>query len=133
MLIDAGLELLSESDAMRLLAAGDVGRVGITVAGLPAIFPVNYGLVDGHIVFRTAPGSKLAAAARGAVIAFEVDDYDRADRSGWSVLAIGPSEVVHDLEITFKILDAAIEPFAGGVRTSIVRIRPELLTGRRIV
>jgi nitroimidazol reductase NimA-like FMN-containing flavoprotein (pyridoxamine 5'-phosphate oxidase superfamily) len=117
---------------MRLLVAGDVGRVGITVGGLPAIFPVNYGVVDGHIVFRTAPGSKLAAAARGAVVAFEVDDYDRAERSGWSVLVVGPSEIVHDLELTFKILDAAIEPWAGGIRTNIVRIRPELISGRRI-
>lgn len=133
MLIEEGLELLTEHDAMMLLAAGDVGRVGVTMGALPAIFPVNYGLVDGHIVFRTSPGSKLAAATRGAVVAFEVDDYDRTDRSGWSVLAVGQAEVVHDIGITFRVLDAAIEPWAGGIRTSIVRIRPELVSGRRIV
>lgn len=133
MLVDEGLELLTEDCAMALLCSGSVGRVGVTIGALPAIFPVNYGVIDGAIVFRTAPGSKLAAAASGAVVAFEVDDYDRADRSGWSVLAIGPSEVVHDLDVTFKVLDAEIEPWAGGVRTHIVRIRPELLSGRRIV
>jgi len=132
-LIDEGLELLTETDARALLATAEVGRVGVTIGALPAIFPVNYGIVDDCIVFRTAPGSKLSAAAAGAVVAFEVDDYDRADRSGWSVLVIGPSEVVHDAELTFKVLDAAIEPWAGGIRTNIVRIRPELITGRRIV
>ena len=131
-LIDEGLELLEETEALALLAAGDVGRVGITIGGLPAIFPVNYGVVDGCIVFRTGAGSKLAAATRGAVVAFEVDDYDRADRSGWSVLVVGQSEVVHDADTTFRVLDAAIEPWAGGIRTSIVRIQAELVSGRRI-
>jgi nitroimidazol reductase NimA-like FMN-containing flavoprotein (pyridoxamine 5'-phosphate oxidase superfamily) len=132
-LIDEGLELLTEADARTLLATADVGRVGVTIGALPAIFPVNFGLIDGCILFRTAPGSKLSAAASGAVVAFEVDDYDRADRSGWSVLVVGPSEVIHDVDLTFKVLDAAIEPWAGGIRTHIVRIRPELISGRRIV
>jgi nitroimidazol reductase NimA-like FMN-containing flavoprotein (pyridoxamine 5'-phosphate oxidase superfamily) len=133
MLVDQGLELLSHDVAMGLLRSYHVGRVGVTMGALPAIFPVNYGVIDDTIVFRTAPGSKLAAALRGAVVAFEVDDYDHADRTGWSVLAIGPSEVVHDLHVTFKVLDAGIEPWAGGVRSDIVRIRPEMLSGRRIV
>jgi nitroimidazol reductase NimA-like FMN-containing flavoprotein (pyridoxamine 5'-phosphate oxidase superfamily) len=132
-LIDEGLELLTEPECLRLLGTGEVGRVGLTIGALPAIFPVNYGMVDGSIVFRTAPGSKLAAAALGAIVAFEVDDYDRADRSGWSVLVVGASEIVHDVDVTFRVLDAAIEPWAGGIRTSIVRIRPELVSGRRIV
>lgn len=133
MLVDHGLELLAEADAMALLRSGHVGRVGVTMGALPAIFPVNYGVIDDAIVFRTAPGSKLAAALRGAVVAFEVDDYDRADRVGWSVLAVGQSEVVHDLDMVFKVLDAGVEPWAGGIRTNIVRIRPEMLSGRRIV
>ena len=131
-LIDEGLELLTDEECRALLATGAVGRVGVTIAGLPAIFPVNYGFVDGSILFRTAAGSKLAAASRGEVVAFEVDDYDRADRSGWSVLVIGTAEVVHDLETTFRVLDGAIEPWAGGIRTSIVRIQPDLVSGRRI-
>jgi nitroimidazol reductase NimA-like FMN-containing flavoprotein (pyridoxamine 5'-phosphate oxidase superfamily) len=132
-LIDEGLELLTDTQAMRLLESGTVGRVGVTMGALPAIFPVNYGVIDGSIVFRTSPGSKLSAALRGAVVAFEVDDYDRSDRSGWSVLAIGRAEVVHDVEMAFKVLDAAIEPWAGGIRTSMIRIRPEMISGRRIV
>lgn len=133
MLVDQGLELLTEDDALALLASGEVGRVGLTIGALPAIFPVNYAIADGAIVFRTAPGSKLAAASAGTVVAFEVDDYERADRSGWSVLVIGPSEVVHDLDATFRVLDSGLDPWAGGGRTSIVRIRPELVSGRRIV
>jgi nitroimidazol reductase NimA-like FMN-containing flavoprotein (pyridoxamine 5'-phosphate oxidase superfamily) len=111
MIVDDGLELLTEDQARSLLARGEVGRVGITLGAMPAIFPVNYRLIDGSIVFRTAPGSKMSAAAEGAVVAFEVDDYQLADRSGWSVLAVGRAEVVHDLATSFEVLESRLEPF----------------------
>jgi nitroimidazol reductase NimA-like FMN-containing flavoprotein (pyridoxamine 5'-phosphate oxidase superfamily) len=133
MIVDEGLELLTEDEARELLAKGQVGRVGITIGALPAIFPVNYRIIDGAIVFRTSPGSKMSAAARGAVVAFEVDDYQLADRSGWSVLAVGPSEVIHDIDLTFKVLDSGLDPLVDGRCTAIVRIEPTFLSGRRIV
>jgi nitroimidazol reductase NimA-like FMN-containing flavoprotein (pyridoxamine 5'-phosphate oxidase superfamily) len=133
MIVDDGLELLTEEECRRLLAIGEVGRVGITIGALPAVFPVNYRVIDGAIVFRTSPGSKLSAAAAGAVVAFEVDDYQAADRSGWSVLAIGRAEVVLDLDLTFRVLVTQLEPFVEGLRTSIVRVEPTLLSGRRLV
>jgi nitroimidazol reductase NimA-like FMN-containing flavoprotein (pyridoxamine 5'-phosphate oxidase superfamily) len=116
-----------------LLDSGDVGRVAVSIAAVPAILPVNYAVIDGVIVFRTAAGSKLQAATHRAVVAFEVDEHDRDARTGWSVLVVGRSEVVHDLDLTFKVLDASLEPFAAGMRTNIVRVLPELVTGRRIV
>jgi uncharacterized protein len=133
MLIDEGLELFPEDDALQLLTEGEVGRVGVTIGALPAIFPVNYRFIDGAILFRTSPGSKLTAAATGAVVAFDVDDYDARTRTGWSVLVVGQSEVVHDLDVTFKVLAAHLEPFVDGVRAAIVRIQPGMVIGRRIV
>ncbi|HEX6422382.1 MAG TPA: pyridoxamine 5'-phosphate oxidase family protein [Acidimicrobiales bacterium] len=133
MIIDEGLELLTEEESAKLLASERVGRVGITIGALPAIFPVNYAVIDGAIVFRTSPGSKMSAAAAGAVVAFEVDNYHLSDRTGWSVLVVGRSEVVHDLDTTFKVLAAALQPLADGKRTTIVRIEPAFISGRRIV
>jgi uncharacterized protein len=132
-IVDEGLELLTEDQARGLLATGEVGRIGITIGALPAIFPVNYRLVDGSIVFRTAPGSKMSAAAEGAVVAFEVDDYRVGDRSGWSVLAVGRAEVIDDHAMSSKVLDAGLEPLVDGSRTVIVRIEPTFVSGRRIV
>ena len=132
-LIDEGLELLDETEALRLLALEEVGRVGVTMGALPAIFPVNYRLIDGCVVFRSAPGSKLSAAVNRTVVAFEVDDYNAADRSGWSVLVVGPSEVVHDLDVTFKSLEAGLRPYVDGPRGLLVRITPTFVSGRRIV
>jgi nitroimidazol reductase NimA-like FMN-containing flavoprotein (pyridoxamine 5'-phosphate oxidase superfamily) len=133
MIVDEGLELLTEEQARGLLATAEVGRVGVTIGALPAIFPVNYRLIDGSIVFRTAPGSKMSAAAEGAVVAFEVDDYQLADRSGWSVLAVGRAEVIHDPAVTCEVLAAGIEPLVDGRRTNVVRIEPIFVSGRRIV
>jgi nitroimidazol reductase NimA-like FMN-containing flavoprotein (pyridoxamine 5'-phosphate oxidase superfamily) len=132
-IVDQGLELLTEQQSRQLLAGGEVGRVGITLGALPAIFPVNYRVVDGAIVFRTAPGSKMSAAAEGAVLAFEVDDYQLADRSGWSVLVVGPAEVSEDPDLEEKAAAAGLEPFVDGPRTTIVRIVPTFLSGRRLV
>ena len=131
MIVDEGLVILAEDEARELLAIGGVGRVGITMGALPAIFPVNYAVIDGAVVFRTGPGSKLCAATAGAVVAFEVDDYQATEKTGWSVLVVGCAEVVTDLALTFKVLDAHLEPFAGGRRSSIIRIEPAFISGRR--
>jgi nitroimidazol reductase NimA-like FMN-containing flavoprotein (pyridoxamine 5'-phosphate oxidase superfamily) len=133
MIVDGGLELLDDDEARRLLASGEVGRVGITMGALPAIFPVNYRLVDGAIVFWTAPGSKMSAAVAGAVVAFEVDDYGVRDRSGWSVLAVGEAHVVDDPALRRAVAAAGLEPFADGARTAMVRVEPTFLSGRRLV
>lgn len=133
MIVDEGLELLTEDEAWDLLALGEVGRVGVTIGAMPAIFPVNYRVIDGAIYFRTSPGTKHSAATDGAVVAFEVDDYQLADRTGWSVLAVGTANVVHELEVTRKVIDADLVPLANGVRSAIVRIEPAFVSGRRIV
>lgn len=132
-LVNEGLELLSEEEARRLLARGGLGRIGITIGAMPAIFPVTYEIVDDAIVFLTAPGSKLSAATEGAVVAFEVDDYDDTTREGWSVLVVGRAELVRDLDVTFKVLQTKLAPYANGFRPNVVRIAAEFISGRRIV
>src|SRR5512145_59112 len=93
----AGLEVLSREESLALLASVPVGRVVYTDRALPAILPVNFALdIDETVVFRTGAGSKLAAATREAVVAFEVDSFDAHARSGWSVVAVGRSRVVED-------------------------------------
>lgn len=132
MIVERGLELLSEDVCARLLAVAAVGRIGVTIGALPAIFPVNYVVVDGAIVFRTTPGSTLATAAAGAVVAFEVDDYELSDRTGWSVLAVGKAEVIEDATAVPQLAAVGPTPMVDGERAAIVRIVPTLLSGRRL-
>lgn len=133
MLVHEGFELLGERECYRLMGERPVGRVGISIGALPAIFPVNH-LMDGEsIVFCTAEGTKLAAAVRNAVIAFEVDDYDEATRSGWSVLAVGAASETFDPELLRRIRLHGGGPWAQGDRSHLVRITPSFVSGRRIV
>jgi nitroimidazol reductase NimA-like FMN-containing flavoprotein (pyridoxamine 5'-phosphate oxidase superfamily) len=132
MLVDHGLELLTEEQCLRLLATQMVGRIGVSVGALPAIFPVNYGMADGDIVFRTGEGTKLRHAVEGGVVGFEVDSVDIATQTGWSVLVIGRAEQMTADEI--ELLEhLGLSPWAGPGRTTMVRIHPELISGRRII
>jgi hypothetical protein len=73
---------------LRLLDQGVIGRVVYTEAAWPAVQPVSY-LLDGQeVIFRAGEGSKLAAATRCAVVAFQVDQIDSRTDTGWSVLGV---------------------------------------------
>jgi nitroimidazol reductase NimA-like FMN-containing flavoprotein (pyridoxamine 5'-phosphate oxidase superfamily) len=132
MLIDEGLELLTERQCADLLRDASFGRIGVTIAGLPVILPVNYVFAEGALVFRTGEGTQLQAATERAVVAFEVDAYDAATRAGWSVLVIGRSVQVTDPAELAQIEMTDLAPAAGGARHNCVRVEPEMITGRRI-
>ena len=55
-----GLEVLAREECFRLLATLKVGRVALSVGGLPVVVPVNFLVVDEAMVFRTGVGSKLS-------------------------------------------------------------------------
>jgi nitroimidazol reductase NimA-like FMN-containing flavoprotein (pyridoxamine 5'-phosphate oxidase superfamily) len=130
--IDDGLEVLSEEECRALLEQETVGRVGLSVDALPAILPVNYTIDDGGIVFRTGEGGKLRAALCRTIVAFEVDHTDPIRAEGWSVLVVGMAEPVA-ADSTPVSGSAAPTPWAGGARQHLVRIRPEVISGRRVV
>ena len=95
---ERSLETLSKQDAVALLSTIPVGRVVFTVGALPAIVPVAFAVHDGAVVMRTSPESRLAKAAPGGVLAFEIDDIDAETRTGWSVVVMGVATVVADPE-----------------------------------
>lgn len=132
-LIDNGLEILSPEQCDDLIRRNSVGRVAVTVAALPAIFPVNYAVLDGQIIFRTGEGTKLRAALDRTVVAFQVDHVGSSLASGWSVMAVGLAEEITDADDVKAAEALGLVPLAAGDRSHYVRIRPEFLSGRRIV
>ncbi|MFH9980511.1 pyridoxamine 5'-phosphate oxidase family protein [Streptomyces sp. NPDC017179] len=123
---------LGPDECRELLSTHGVGRVALTGPDGPAVFPVNYDVVDDDLVFRTTPGA-VAACAVGHEVAFEVDHVDETTSQGWSVLAVGRAEAVTEADAVRRLGERAhSDPWAGGPRTLWVRIRPVRLTGRRI-
>lgn len=128
----SSFELLGEDECRVLLGTKRVGRVAVSVGAIPAVFPVNYAVVEDAVHFLTAEGTKLAAALRNSVVAFEVDDIDEAGHSGWSVLVVGEAHVVDGAEAERVMAGAGPEPWAPGARRRLVRIGTEFVSGRRI-
>ncbi len=127
-----GLQVLSRAECLELLCHGLVGRVIVTDRALPAAFPVNFALLGEDVVFRTAAGSKLEAASARTVVAFEVDDIDPLRQTGWSVLIQGRTSLVTDPVELARAHALPFHPWAPGRRLEYVRIRSELVSGRRL-
>lgn len=127
------LEALERDECLRLLATAPVGRIGVTIGALPAILPVNFALVGSHVVVRTVPGTKLDAAMRHAVVAFEADGYALDGSSGWSVLVRGHCSEVTDPAERAALSASPPRPwaFAEGVADRFLRIDLSFVSGRR--
>ena len=127
-----GLEVLDREECLRLLERATLGRVGVTTAALPSVLPVNFRLAGNRIVFRTGTGTKLAAATRNAVVAFEVDDIDPVNHTGWSVVVTGVARPVVDPDDLARLNGLGIARWAAGADGHVVEVSLEIVSGRRI-
>jgi uncharacterized protein len=129
---DREVEVLDEAECLRLLTTAAIGRVAFTEGALPAVQPVSFLLGDAEVYIPTPPGSKLAAASRGAVVAFAVDDVDAHGRTGWNVTVVGPSRVIVDAVEVRRLDDAGVRPWAPGGDHCYIGIAVRMVQGRRI-
>jgi nitroimidazol reductase NimA-like FMN-containing flavoprotein (pyridoxamine 5'-phosphate oxidase superfamily) len=126
-----GFTILDDAECAALLPTQRVGRVAVTGEHV-GVYPVVYAVLDGDVVFRTAPGEKLIAAVLHRPVTFEVDDYDPERRSGWSVNVVGtPREIVNPDELE-RAHGLDLPAWAGEVRDHFVRIETTTMTGRRL-
>ncbi len=104
-----GMSILGTDECWELFRTHEVGRLAVSITNHPDIFPLNYAVDGETIVWRTAPGTKLAAAVLGTAVAFEIDgwlDKDRAER-------------------------LPLFPWNAAPKFEFVRIVPEEVSGRR--
>lgn len=126
-----GMTILDQHHCWKLLRGEEVGRLAIAIAGHPDIFPVNFVVDHGSVVFRTAEGTKLAGAVLGAAVAFEIDGFDAAAGEAWSVVAKGRAVEIEAMHEVFGALDLPLFPWHASPKHRFVRITPDELTGRR--
>lgn len=128
-----GLEVLSPDECWSLIGEQPVGRVAFVEAGEPVILPVNHAVTGHRIVFRTARGMLLHEALMDRPVAFEVDGFDAAARTGWSVLVQGRAGLAEDTEDLDGLDGLGLEPWADAVdRDDWVTIVADSVSGRRI-
>jgi nitroimidazol reductase NimA-like FMN-containing flavoprotein (pyridoxamine 5'-phosphate oxidase superfamily) len=123
--------ILEPDECWALLRGVEVGRLGISIAAHPDIFPINFVIDHGTVVFRTAEGTKLAGAVLGRGVAFEADGYDREAGEAWSVVVKGQAREIERMLELFDALDLPLHPWHSSPKHRFVRIVPDEITGRR--
>jgi len=129
----AQLAQLSRPECLALVDSVGFGRVGVSIGALPAVLPVVLALLGDAIVFRTAPGTKLALASTGAVVAIEMDDFERASGAGWSVLVRGLASEITDPAAIAGARSVLADTWLDDHHAQhYVRVGLDLVTGRRL-
>ena len=126
---ESTVEEMSAAECWMLLSRASLGRLAVTVGDEIDIFPVNFVVSDGSLLFRTAPGSKLLELTVNPHVAFEADEYD--DEFAASVVVKGEAQRVeaqHEVDAADAL---PLTPWIPTLKYRWVRIVPRSVTGRR--
>lgn len=119
---------LSEEECWQYLARQELGRLVTHVGDVIDIFPVNYVVDEGTIVFRTAEGSKLVELTVNDEVLFEVDDHSEDD--AWSVVVRGSARTIDTLAEREAADGLGLSPWIPTLKYNYVRVSPKTLSGR---
>ncbi|MBK4346969.1 pyridoxamine 5'-phosphate oxidase family protein [Lacisediminihabitans changchengi] len=122
---------LDTEECWSLLASAALGRLAVSVADSPDIFPINYYADGSSVLIRTAQGSKLLELTINSRVAFEVDSFTATD--GWSVVVKGTAVALEKQKDIFAADDTPLTPWIPTEKEVYVRITPSEITGRRFV
>ena len=128
---EAGCEVLTPSECLRLLSHSNRGRIAINVGALPEIRPVRFVLDDDRVVFSAGAGTILARATDGNVVAFEADRIDPNTGEEWSVSVIGVAQHLTDPGDLARATVLPLPRSSQGPPPVFVAIGIERVTGRR--
>jgi len=123
---------LTVAQCWQSLREGVVGRLAVVHDRRPDIFPINYAVDHGTVVFRTGSGT-LFTSADGTFVAFEVDGYDVEQAEAWSVVIRGVAHEVYQLDDALEAMRLPVHPWHDAPKPRIMRIHPDSVTGRRFV
>ena len=119
---------LDDEQSWKLLDATKHGRLVVSVAGEPDIFPVNYLTSDRKIYLRTAPGNKLAQLTINSRVLFETDGV--LSDEAWSVVLRGTARVLTNSSELAAVEELGLKSWVPTLKDFYVEIVPTSLSGR---
>ena len=122
---------LSESACWALLRTTSVGRLAVWMHDHPDIFPLNYAIDHGTVVFRSRAGTKVSGALSDWPVALEADGYDTETARAWSVVIRGNAEEITRGQDLMDTIDLPLFPWQAGDKGRFVRVVPTTTSGRR--
>ena len=126
-----GTEVLEAHLCWELLRGVSVGRLAVWAGDHPDIFPINYKVDHGSLVFRTGEGTKLHSALGETPVALEADGVNPDSGVAWSVVVKGQAVAI---KLTHEVMDTVgllLFPWQEGRKDHFIRIVPTSVTGRR--
>lgn len=123
---------LDRTECQRLLRSTKVGRLAFTDDSGPDVLPTNFTMDGDDVLIATSGYGAIARAATGSRVAFEIDGLDDYTESGWSVVVRGRADHVPHFELPPDPTERPY-PWAEGNRSYILRIRPDTVTGIRLL
>jgi nitroimidazol reductase NimA-like FMN-containing flavoprotein (pyridoxamine 5'-phosphate oxidase superfamily) len=119
---------LDEEQSWRLLDATKHGRLVVSVAGEPDIFPVNYLISDRKAYLRTAPGNKLAQLTINSRVLLETDGV--LSDEAWSVVLRGTARVLTNSSEVAAVEELGLKSWVPTLKDFYVEIVPTSVSGR---
>ncbi|GGT24525.1 hypothetical protein GCM10010271_29910 [Streptomyces kurssanovii] len=120
---------VSGTEALWLLEGAAQGRLVYVQRERAVIRPAVHLLQYGRLIVRT-PAQAEALSGRTAVT-YHADDIRVAGGTGWTVTVTGPPEAVTDPDEAAHYR-RALPGWAHGPHDTLVRIRPQTVTGFRL-
>lgn len=119
---------LDDEQSWRLLKGTKHGRLVVSVAGEPDIFPVNYVTANRKIYLRTAPGNKLAQLTINSTVLFETDGI--LSEEAWSVVLRGKARVLSNSAELAAVEELGLKTWVPTLKDFYVEIEPTSVSGR---
>ena len=117
---------LDDEECWELLDAEEFGRLAYRLVDEVHVVPINYAVEGRSLLFRTASGNKLLAAALHSDVAFEIDWHD--DRNAWSVVARGRLRRLQEDE-EHRLDHLHFHTWVPTLKYDVVELIPDTVTG----
>ena len=119
---------LDDEQSWKLLEGTKHGRLVVSVAGEPDIFPVNYLTSDRKIYLRTAPGNKLAQLTINSRVLLETDGI--LSDEAWSIVLRGTARVLTNSTELAAVEELGLKSWVPTLKDFYVEIVPTSVSGR---